>query len=166
VTDIRDVVQMAVSSGDLSQRATELTAADVIAALGRADPLGASLLRLSGTLSVSDFRSSARLLSEQTHCRPMIARLAIEEWLSCVCLACRGKGYSTTPKGGRRRCTNCDHTGRGRRTNQERQQYLGVSYVGYLSLVAEIDAARAALEQAESLAAGEVRAQLGLKLLK
>lgn len=82
MSNLRELMYFSIAHGDLDHDPDHETGADRIAALARADPLGAALWRVMGSHDVHAFKEAVTLLA---HAVPMpwsFALVAVEEWMA------------------------------------------------------------------------------------
>jgi len=172
VSNIRELVAYAIAKGDLSQNPNEETCADVIAALARADALGAALWRVTGNMDPQSFIAArgylASRLAEHDSGIPVtigeraaVSQIVLQEWLACQCERCEGRKYVTDPDTGTRSaCPECEGTGRGRQKPEPRMVALRCGAATYSRLSHVFDAGHRLLNQADARVERQIAYQL------
>ncbi len=172
MSNLRELVAYAIAKGDLSQNPNEETCADVIAALARADVLGAALWRVTGNMDPQSFIAARgylvhRLIENKGDVpvsngeRGAVAQQVMQEWLACQCETCAGRKYVTDPESGSRSpCHDCEGTGRGRQNPEQRKAALRVGSATYSRLSHVFDLAHRLLNQADARVERQISYQL------
>ncbi len=172
VSNLRELVAYAIAKGDLSQNPNEETCADVIAALARADALGAALWRVTGNMDPQSFIAARRYLTTRLDESPdnipttyaeknAVAQIVLQEWLACQCERCEGRKYVVNPETKTRSaCPECDGTGRGRQKPEQRMAALKVGNASYARLSHVFDLAHRLLNQADARVERQIMYQL------
>lgn len=158
--------------GNLTQNPNRTSGADVVAALGCCDPLGAALLRVHATRTQASWQEAARRLAERVAPKTRdvdmeayrrIALIALMEYVDRACDHCRGTGIRYDDRGVRRTCGACGGTGQRTPSSRVRATALGVSSKDYRALESVFSKCHWELKVAEADAGAMMSYKLGAR---
>jgi hypothetical protein len=158
---------MTIAHGDLRHNILRETGADRIGALGRADPLGAALWRVSDDHDHRSMIAATRMLAQQLRrsreSLPILMRLAsavIREWLDNKCRKCKGRGFMMNEEQVVHVCTHCRGETIRRPSDAERCRALKIDRRAYPKWERRFADAHAVVANANDAARRQVARQL------
>lgn len=164
---LREAMAATIAHGDLRHDVNRETGADRIGALGRADPLGAALWRVSDDHDARSMIAATRMLAKQIargrESTTILVRLAaavIKEWLDNKCRKCKGRGFLMNHDKVTHVCTHCRGETIRRPSDAERCRSLKIDRRAYAKWERRFADAHAVVATANDAARRDVARQL------
>lgn len=166
---LQEAVQQTIAHGDLRYSVLRETGADRMAALGRSDPLGAALWRVTTDHDYRALTTASVLIAHRIRrgakdsLGPLIrlARVVLHEWLADKCTKCGGLGFIMARGEVKSVCTACDGERIGYHSDAERCRSMKISRQSYPRWEARFADAHAGLSDALDRVRRQAARQLG-----